>query len=109
MLITIHAYFINTVAPYDVVITGDKAIPHGSRLRLRCSSKGGTYLHYRLRTPSRFYTGTHHFICNANARNGGNYTCTVTNDAGSSSNTVTVYGELVHCTYVCLCCYLVKL
>ena len=33
-------------------------------------------------------------ISNVTTLDGGNYTCTVTNDAGSSSNTVTVYGEL---------------
>ena len=38
-------------------------------------------------------------ISNVTTLDGGNYTCTVTNKAGSSSNTVTVYGELFHITY----------
>ena len=38
-------------------------------------------------------------ISNVTTLDGGNYTCAVTNDAGSSSDTVTVYGELVHIKY----------
>ena len=41
-------------------------------------------------------------ISNVTTLDGGNYTCTVTNDAGSSSNTITIYGELVHIMFLIL-------
>ena len=88
-----------TVAPYDVNITGNNTYPHGSQLQLHCSSEGGPRLEYswsRANTLSNdTTTNTNNLtISNVTTLDGGNYTCTVTNDAGSSSNTVTVYGEL---------------
>ena len=99
-----------TVTPYDVNITGDNTYPHGSQLQLHCSSEGGPQLEYSWSSPNSSYTTTNNLtISNVTPLDGGNYTCTVTNDAGSSSNTVTVYGELgssYHtCFYltVCMC------
>jgi len=91
------------VSPYGVNITGNKTYPHGSQLQLHCSSEGGPQLECswsRTNTlPNDKTTNTNNLtISNVTTLDGGNYTCTVTNDAGSSSNTVTVYGELVHIT-----------
>jgi len=96
--------FINTVSPYGVKITGNNTYPHGSQLQLHCSSDGGPQLEYswsRTNTLSNDTTTNTNNLCisNVTTLDGGNYTCTVTNDAGSSSNTVTVYGKLVHIKY----------
>jgi len=92
-----YVCFIYTVAPYDVNITGDDTYPHGSQLQLHCSSEGGPQLEYswsRTNTlPNETTTNTNNLtITNVASIDGGNYTCTVTNNAGPSSNTVTVYG-----------------
>ena len=93
--------FVCTVTPYDVNITGNSTYPHGNQLQLRCSSEGGPQLEYSWSSPNSSYTATNNLtISNVTTLDGGNYTCTVTNDAGSSSKTVTVYGELVHITHV---------
>ena len=93
--------FFYAVTPYDVNIIGNNTYPHGSQLQLHCSSEGGPQLEYSWSSPNSSYTTTNNLtISNVTTLDGGNYTCTVTNDAGSSSNTVTVYGELVHITHV---------
>ena len=99
------------VTPHNVNITGDNTYPHGSQLQLHCSSEGGPQLEYSWSSPNSTYTTTNNLtISNVTTLDGGNYTCTVINDAGSSSNTVTVYGELVHITHVSiLLCICVKL
>ena len=93
--------FLYAVAPYGVNITGDNTYPHGSQLQLLCSSEGGPQFQYGWSRTNTFSndttTNTNNLtISNVTTLDGGNYTCTVTNDAGSSSNTVTVYGELIH-------------
>ena len=100
--------FLYTVAPYGVSITGDNTYPHGSQLQLHCLSEGGPQLEYSWSRTNTFSndttTNTNNLtISNVTTLDGGNYTCTVTNDAGSSSNTVTVYGELLHITFLFPC------
>ena len=96
--------FLYTVVPYSVNITGNNTYPHGSQLQLHCLSEGGPQLEYNWsRTTNTFssdtITNTNNLtISNVTTLDGGNYTCTVTNDAGSSNNRVTVYGELDHNT-----------
>ena len=110
LLMVLFAY---TVAPYDVIITGDNTYPHGSQLKLHCLSEGGLQLGYSWSSPNLSYSTTNSLtVSNVTTLDGGNYTCTVTNDAGSSSNTVTVYSEFVHITQMsillCVCvsvCY----
>ena len=104
MLRILILFIVYIVAPYDVNITGNNIYPHGSQLQFNCSAEGGPQLEYswsRTNTLSNnTTTNTNNLtISNISALDGGNYTCTVTNDAGSSSNTVTIYGELVHITY----------
>ena len=100
--VDVYSIFLYPVAPYDVNITGDTTITHGSRLQLRCMSEGGPRFKFSWSRIGRTlyttsYTSLNYndlSISNINTHDRGNYTCTVTNDAGSSSNTVTVYGEL---------------
>ncbi|XP_065906524.1 uncharacterized protein [Dysidea avara] len=97
-----NCYF--EIAPYDVNITGNSTYPHGSQLQLHCSSEGGPQLEYswsRTNTLSNdTTTNTNNLtISNVTALDGGNYTCTITNDAGSSNNTVTVYVGPVFTTH----------
>ena len=89
------------VAPYDVAIMGDNMYPQESQLELSCSSEGGPNLVY-----SWSRSGTHEISATTTTNtntltisdlatvDGGDYTCTVTNDAGSSNTTVTVYSKL---------------
>jgi len=97
------------VTPYGVNITGDNRYPHGSQLQLYCLSEGGPQLEYSWIRANTFandtITNTNNVtISNVTTLDGGNYTCTVTNDAGSSSNTVTVYGELHYISYLYVLC-----
>ena len=111
-IIITNAFFSTfIVTPYDISVTGNNTYPHGSKLQLHCSSEGGPRLEYSWSNPNSSYTATNNLtISNVSTLDGGNYTCTVTNDAGSSSNTVTVYGELAHITHVSIfLCVCVKL
>ena len=88
-----------TVAPYNVVIMGDNTYDNGDQLELNCSSEGGPDLQYSWSRTNTFSatttTNTNTLTINDLATvDGGEYTCTVTNDAGTSMLTITVYGEL---------------
>ena len=88
-----------TVAPYDVVIMGDNTYDNGDQLELNCSSEGGPDLVYSWSRVNDFsidtVTNTSILtISDLTTVDGGDYTCTVTNDAGSSNTTVTVYSKL---------------
>ena len=88
----------SSVAPYNVVITGDTLYNQGEQLQLNCSSEGGTVLKY-----TWFLSGD--MIPNANTStltinsvtttNAGDYTCNVTNNAGTDNNIITVYSKSV--------------
>ena len=92
--------FFHVVAPYDVDIMGDNMYPLGSQLELNCSSEGGPDLEYswsRMMNDFSNDTTTNNStltISDLATVDGGNYTCTVTNDAGTNSTTATVYSEL---------------
>ena len=85
-----------SVAPYDIEINGTRRYPYGSNIELNCTSEGGPQMEYTW----IFLNGTIDIdtmlnINNATVTNGGDYTCNVTNNAGFSSNTTTVYSELI--------------
>ena len=86
------------VAPYNVVIISDNTYDNGDQLELNCSSEGGPDLVYSWSRVNDFSSDTVTNTSTLNVSNlvtvdGGDYTCTVTNDAGTSSTTVTVYGK----------------
>ena len=77
---------------------GDNTYDNGIQFMLNCLSEGGPDLLYSWSRTNTFSNDT---VTNTNTLtisdlatvDGGDYTCTVTNDAGSNSTTVTVYGE----------------
>ena len=96
----IHIYHIISiryiVAPYNVVVFGDNLYSQGDQLQLNCSSKGGPQLEYTWTFSESMITNANSNILtidNITTSNGGNYTCNVTNNAGSDNNTITIYGK----------------
>ena len=79
---------------------GENTYSQGEQLQLNCSSEGGPELEYT-------WTFSGGMIDNANTNtitianlttyNGGDYTCTVTNDAGYDNDTITVYSKSIVC------------
>ena len=70
--------------------------PQGDQLTLRCLSEGGPQLEYSWIFSGREIATTPNLtINNVNPFNGGDYTCNVTNDAGSESDTIIVYSKLL--------------
>ena len=88
----------STVAPYNVVIMGDNLYYQGEWLQLNClsSAEGGAELKYIW-----FFSGdtipnantSTLTINNVNTTHAGDYTCNVTNNAGTDSSTITVYSK----------------
>jgi len=78
---------------------GDNTYDNGDDLELTCSSEGGPDLEYswsRMMNDFSISTTTNTstlMISDLATDDGGNYTCTVSNDAGTDSHTITVYGE----------------
>ena len=88
-----------SVAPYNVVIMGDNTYDNGDQLELHCSSEGGPDFKYSWNRTNLFSVTTTTntstlTISNLTTVDGGDYTCTATNDNGTSMNTITVYGKL---------------
>ena len=86
------------VAPYNVVVMGDNLYSQGDQLQLNCSSEGGPQLEYTWTFSGSIITNTNSNILtidNVTTSNGGDYTCNVTNNAGSDNNTITVYGKFL--------------
>jgi len=83
---------------------GDKTYSYGNQLELTCLSEGGPDLEYSWSRINTFSVTT---MTNTNTLtisdlatvDGGEYTCTVTNDAGTSSATITAYSE---CFVLCI-------
>ena len=68
--------------------------PQGEQLMLNCLSEGGPQLEYSWTFSGIQIASTSNLtIDNVNASNGGEYTCNVTNEAGSEIDTITVYSE----------------
>ena len=89
------------VAPYNVSAIGNNMYLQGEQLKLSCLSEGGPQLEYSwIFSDSEIGTSANLTINNVSALNGGDYTCNVTNDAGSESYTITIYSKFPH-NYVC--------
>ena len=100
------------VAPYDVEIIGMRRYPYGSDIELNCTSEGGPQLEYTwIFSNSTIDNDTMLNINSATVTDGGDYTCNVTNNAGFSSNTTTVYSELIKLLLrdIIMCTYLYQL
>ena len=85
-----------SVAPYNVEINGIRRYPYGSDIELNCTSEGGPQLEYTwIFLNNTIDNDAMLNISSATVTNGGDYICNVTNNAGFSSNTTTVYSELM--------------
>ena len=70
---------------------------------LNCTSEGGPELEYQWEFQGNVISNDSILmINNVNTSNGGDYTCNVTNDAGSNDTMVTVYSKLLLCCCSCL-------
>ena len=77
---------------------GDILYNQGEQLQLNCSSEGGPVLEYT-------WLLSDNIIPNANVSTltinsvtttyGGDYTCNITNSAGTDSDTITIYSKLL--------------
>ena len=77
---------------------GDYLYNQGEQLNLNCSSEGGLMLEYTWSFLGDIIPNTNMntlTIDNVNTTHAGDYTCNVTNDAGTDSDTVTVYSKLL--------------
>ena len=91
---------------------GNPLHSQGNQLTLNCTSEGGPQLRYIWVFLGNIISNSSMLIIdNVTTTDGGNYTCTVTNDAGSSDAIVTVYSKLfiitINRVYVyvfCVCC-----
>ena len=78
---------------------GDNTYNNGSQLELNCLSEGGpglTYSWSRMMNDFEIGTTTNTStltISSVATVDGGDYTCTVTDGAGTNTSTITVYGE----------------
>jgi len=77
---------------------GGNSYNPGQQLQLNCSSEGGPDLKYTWLFSGSIIPNANSstlVINNVNTTHGGDYTCSVTNDAGASSNNITVYMYVV--------------
>ena len=85
-----------SVAPYNVVVMGDNLYNQGEQLRLNCSSEGGPALEYTWLLLGDTIPNANTSILiinNVNTTHAGDYSCNVTNDAGTDCDTITVYSK----------------
>ena len=83
-----------SVAPYNVAIMGDNTYSQGEQLELNCSSEGGPELEYTWTFSGSVIDNSSMLtIANVTTSNGGEYTCSVINDAGPNMETITVYSK----------------
>ena len=103
----VRTYFvIILVAPYEVLVMGSPLHSQGSQLILNCTSEGGPQLRYIWVFLGNIISNSSILIIdNVTTTDGGNYTCTVTNDAGSSDAIVIVYSKsfVITINHVCVC------
>ena len=81
-----------------MAVVGESLYSQGDQLQLNCLSEGGPQLEYTWTYSGSIITNANSNILtidNITTSNGGNYTCNVTNNAGSDNNTITVYGKFL--------------
>ena len=87
-----------SVAPYNVKIIGIRRYHYGTDIELSCTAEGSPQLEYRwIFSNTVIENDTTFNISNATANNGGDYSCIVTNNAGSDSSMTTIYSKLITC------------
>ena len=76
---------------------GDNLYNHRDQLVLSCSSEGSPELEYTWLPPGNVnsITSTRSTLIIDNISNGGEYTCNMTNNFGTDSNTIIVHNELL--------------
>ena len=75
-------------------MTGDTLYSQGDQLMLNCTSEGGPQLEYSWVFLGDIISNSSMLVIdNVNTTHGGDYTCNVTNTAGSNDTTVTVYSK----------------
>ena len=75
---------------------GETLYRQGEQLQLNCSSEGGPVLEYIWLLSSDIIPNVNTStltIDNVNTTHAGDYICNVTNDAGTDSDTITVYSK----------------
>ena len=78
---------------------GDNLYNQGEQLQLNCSSEGGPILEYTWLLSGDIIPNANTstlIIDNVNTIHAGDYTCNVTNNAGTDTNTITVYSKSRH-------------
>ena len=97
----------HSVAPYNVVVMGDNLYNRGEQLQLNCSSEGGPVLEYAWFLSGDMISNANTStltITNVSTTNAGDYICSVTNNAGTDNNTITVLSKSVlYSVTVCVC------
>ena len=76
-----------------MIITGDNLYNQREQLQLNCSSEGGPLLEYTWMFSDNIIPNANTdtlIIDNVNTTHAGDYSCNVTNDAGTDSDTITV-------------------
>ena len=74
---------------------GNNLYSQGDQLELNCTSEGGLQLQYSWVFLDELISNTSMLIIDdVNTTHGGDYTCSVTNMAGSENDTIIVYSEL---------------
>ena len=87
-----------SVAPYNAVVMGNTLYSQGEQLQLNCSSEGGPVLEYIWLLSDIIIPNANTCtltIDNVSTSHAGDYTCNVTNSAGTDSGSITVYSKLI--------------
>ena len=78
---------------------GDNLYNQGEQLRLNCTSEGGPVLEYTWMFSGNIIPNANTdtlIIDNVNTTHAGDYSCNVTNDAGTDSDTITVHSKSLY-------------
>ena len=89
----------SSVGPYNMVITGDNLYNEREQLQLNCLSEGGPVLEYTWLLSGDIIPNVNTSTLTINSvttTDRGKYTCNITNIAGNTSNTITVYSKSLH-------------